>query len=256
MKPNDIIVVGGSSGIGLSLCQKLAERNITVISKSACPVSGVRNIITDVRKPNELSDAFSQINKADALIYCAGVSLAAPVEYVDDDDCRALFDTNIIGAVEATKYAMPLLRNACDGGRIIYLASSGAIAPIAFDSFYSASKAALVMLARALRLETDGIKATAALIGGTRTRFSFKRKIYDDCGDYDEKLKIAADALIKIEQTGYTADFVAGKLIKLLDAKSPPAVCSIGLKNKLALAVYRLMPQCLKHAVDKKIYRL
>ncbi|MCH5162430.1 MAG: SDR family NAD(P)-dependent oxidoreductase [Clostridiales bacterium] len=254
MTRNNIIIVGGSSGIGLSLCQKLQNRELTVISRSACPVAGVKNYIADVCAPEDLSAAFSKLQKADALVYCAGMSLAAPIEYVETSDYRKLFDTNLLGAVEATKLAMPLLRQS-GAGRIIYLGSMGGVVPIAFDSFYSASKAALMQLASAVNLETDNVTATVAVIGGTKTRFSFKRKIYTDCGDYDEALKSASDALIKIEQTGYTADKVSDQLVKLIDGDYPAAV-TIGFKNKLELCIYRLMPFRIKQLICKKIYGL
>ncbi|MDE7463587.1 MAG: SDR family NAD(P)-dependent oxidoreductase [Clostridiales bacterium] len=252
MKRNNIVIVGGSSGIGLSLSQKLEDREITVISKSPCPVAGVRNFIADVCSPKELKAAFSKIERIDALVYCAGTSLAAPVECVQTDDYRRLFDTNLLGAVECTRLAMPLLKSS-GAGRIIYLGSMGGVMPIAFDSFYSASKAALMLFARAVNLETDKVSASVALIGGTQTRFSFKRKIYTDCGEYDPALKSASDALIKIEQTGYTADFVSDKLIKMIDNEKP-AVVTIGLKYKFAGMLYKLLPQRIKHFADKKIY--
>lgn len=254
MKRNSIIIVGGSSGIGLSLCQKLKDRDLTVISRSDCPVSGVKSIVADVCSPKELRAAFSKIQRADALVYCAGMSLAAPVEYVETADYRKLFDTNLLGAVECTKLAMPLLKSS-GAGRIIYLGSSGGVAPIAFDSFYSASKTALMMFARAVNLETDKVSASVAVIGGTRTRFSFKRKIYTDCGEYDKALKSASDSLVKIEQTGYTADAVSDKLIKMIDGESAASV-TVGFKNKIATGFYKLLPQSIKHFADKKIYGL
>ncbi len=251
---NDIIILGGSSGIGLCLCQKLSGYNITNISRSACPVAGVKNYIADAGDSDELGKVFSRIDRADTIIYCAGVSLAAPAEYADPEDYEGLFRTNLIGAVSAVKYGLPLLKNSA-GAKILLLSSSGGIAPIAYDSFYSASKAALIMFARAMRLETD-IPVTAAVIGGTRTRFSFKRKIYTDCDAYDDKLKTAADALIKIEQTGYPATAVADKLINVLKSKNPPPVVTIGIKNKFLLGMYKILPQRLKTAADKKIYGL
>lgn len=253
----NIVIVGGSSGIGLALVQKLTAKDckVTNISRSPCPVASVTNYTADVKNPKELSAAFSKLGAIDALIYCAGTSLAAPVECVKPADYRDLFEVNLLGAVECTRLAMPLL-TASGNGRIIYASSSAAVVPIAFDSFYSASKAALVMFSRAVDLETDKVKTTAALIGGTRTQFSFKRKIYTDCDKYDKNLKSAADSLIKIEQTGYDSNAVASGLYRLLRAKNPPPVAAVGFKNKLELRFYKLMPSCVKQMIDKRIYKL
>ena len=219
---NNVVIAGGSSGIGLALVQKLdaGKKSIINLSRSACPVAGVKNIITDLADPDEIGAAFARIDRIDALVYCAGTSLAAPVEYTATEDYRKLFEVNLLGAAECVKLAMPKLRASGDG-RIVLLASSGGVAPIAFDAFYSASKAALITFAEALNLETQSVRATAVVIGGTKTRFSFKRKIYTDCGDYDKDLKAAADSLIKMEQTGYNVNRIADGIIKVLARDAP-----------------------------------
>lgn len=67
-----------------------------------------------------------------------------------------------------------------NGGRIVLVSSMGGILPIAFDCFYSCSKAALNMLAKSANSELGefNIRATAVLPGGTATTFTFKRKVY------------------------------------------------------------------------------
>lgn len=250
------IVVGGSSGIGLALCQRLRGMDVGTIniSRTPCPVAGVVNLIADVTRSDELEKAFTQTEYADALVYCAGTSIAAPVRYAEMSDVKELVDVNFIGAVECCKLALPILERS-KNGRIILLGSSGGVAPIAFDSFYSASKAALSMFASALDLETD-VKCVTAVIDGTRTRFSFKRNVYRDCGDYDRDLERATDALIKIEQTGCDASFVADGIVKILCAKNPPPVVTVGIKNKLKLSLYKILPQRLKQAVLRRVYRM
>ena len=251
----NIVIVGGSSGIGLAVVQNLDGEHVTNISRSPCVVAGVNNLTADVTDGAALKKAFSRIERIDALIYCAGVSLAAPVEYTQADDYRKLFDVNLLGAIDCVKLAMPVLKNSEDG-RIIILSSSGGVAPIAFDSFYSASKAGVIALCKSLRLEAPFVKSTAVVIGGTQTQFSFKRKVYTDCGDYDDKLKNASDALIKIEQTGYTAETVARKIVKIVYDADPPPTVTVGAKNKLMLGLYKILPWRLKLAALRATYGL
>lgn len=255
----NIAVIGGSSGIGLNIVQKLAEKgeNVYCISKSACPVSGVNYTVVDVRDADALFTAIDKMKSVDALVYCAGVSLASSVEYAEEADLEELIDVNLTCAILSCKTA---LRKMPKGGRIVLLSSSGGVAPIPFDAPYSASKAGLIKFSEALDLELSGTgrKCTAVAIGGTRTRFSFKRKTYDaslQCGYY-EKLKSATDALIKIEQTGYAADCVADKILKILYAKDPPPVVTVGVKNKLSLFAYRLSPRRLKNILLRHIYKI
>ncbi len=148
-----------------------------------------------------------------------------------------------------------MLRTAEDG-RIIILSSTGGVTPIAYDGFYSASKAGIISLCAELRLEAPEVKSTAVVIGGTQTQFSFKRKVYTDCGEYDEELKRASDSLIKMEQTGYSAEFVAQKIVKILYAKNPPPKVTVGTKNKLVTGLYKIMPWRLKITALRSAYNL
>lgn len=251
----NVVIVGGSSGIGLAVVQNLKDCSVTNISRTPCAVAGVKNITADVTDRDATGKAFAGIDEIDALIYCAGASLAAPTELVSEGDITRVFDVDLFSVIACIRCALPMLSKS-DDARIVVLASSAAVAPIAYDSVYSASKAGVVSLCTELRLELPEIKSTAVIIGGVRTQFSFKRKIYTDCGDYGEQLKHASDSLIRIEQTGYSADFVAKKIVALLNKKNPPPSVTIGAKNKLALFCYKLMPWRLKLYALRKTYGL
>ena len=128
-KNRTAIVVGGSSGIGYETCARLVSRgwNVTNISRTPC------------KNPKEK-------HGRDVLVYSAGFSMAAPIEYAKESDYRYLFDVNFFGALKAMQAAIPFMKNS--GGRIILVGSLGGELPIIFDSFYSSSKAALEMLVR------------------------------------------------------------------------------------------------------------
>lgn len=251
------VIVGGSSGIGLAIIQNLLTRptKLTNISRTPCAVANVNNLTADVTDSAAVASAFEKIEQIDTLIYCAGASLAAPIEYVKTNDSEYLFDVNVLGAISCIKAALPKL-NKSDDPKIILLSSSGGIAPIAFDSFYSATKSGLFALAVAVRLECPKIKCTAVAVPATRTQFSFKRKIYTDCGEYDKNLKNASDALIKMEQTGYSPDYVAKKIVALLNKNNPPPKITVGIKNKLMMFTYNILPWRLKLYALRKIYDL
>lgn len=248
MQNKNVLIIGGSSGIGLAVCQQCGNNIVYNISRTACPTASVKSFCADVTDNKALKRAFSEIPVIDVMFYCAGTSLAAPVADAERSDYKNLFDVNLVGAVDCCKLALGKMRH---GGKIILLSSVGAVVPIAYDSFYSASKAGLCMFARALDLEHNNIDCTAAIIGGVRTQFSFKRKIYEGSSE----LKRAADKLISIEQNGYTASEIAKSLIKIADRKTPPVV-TIGAKTKLSTFIYSLLPQCLKQYVEKQVFGL
>ena len=177
------VVVGGSSGIGFETCKRLVNRgwNVVNVSRTNCKAAKVTNIKADAADGEALKNAIKKSagkNGISLLIYSAGFSMAAPIEYAKEEDYKYLFEVNFFGALRAIQYAIPYMKN--KGGRIILIGSLGGDLPISFDSFYSSSKAALEMLCRSAysELKPYNIKVTGVLPGGTSTGFTFKRKVY------------------------------------------------------------------------------
>lgn len=250
MEVKKIIVVGGSSGIGLATAQMLARRGHTVtnISRTACPDAQIQSLQADATDEAAFKEALRTACEkgVDALVYSAGFSMAAPVEHAKADDYRYLFGVNFFGAVTAVQAVLPIMRER-NFGRIVLVGSMGGVLPIAYDAFYSASKAALAMFCRELNLETNpyGVYATTVLPGGTATRFTFKRKVYtaEEAGVYAGDLQKSVAALTEIEQGGMNAADVADTVLSTLNAKNPPLSVAAGTKNKIYQLSEKLLPE-------------
>lgn len=151
------VIVGASSGIGKEVALKLSGRGWRVYNLSRTPLSSerVKTMTADAAREGELRRAILDIGtecgNLDLLVYSAGFSMAAPIEYAAAGDYRYLFEVNYFGAVEAMKAALPFLKKR--GGRMILIGSMGGELPVPFDAFYSSSKAALAMLAREADME-------------------------------------------------------------------------------------------------------
>lgn len=255
------IVVGGSSGIGCETVFRLTESgwNVFNISRTPCINIKVNNICADVSEGEDVYKSIKIVAEkygADLLIYSAGCSMAAPIEHVRESDFRYLFEVNFFGALKAVQTVIPYMKR--NGGRIILVGSLGGDIPIIFDSFYSASKAALEMLARGANQELKGygIKVTAVLPGGTATGFTFKRKIYseDSSGGYAKNLNRAVEALAKIEQGGMSASAVAEDMYKVINADNPPLIKTCGAKNTAYRILSRVLPEKLTLYMTEKRY--
>ncbi|MDE6850189.1 MAG: SDR family oxidoreductase, partial [Clostridia bacterium] len=201
-----VVIVGGSSGIGYETCVRLVNRGweVTNVSRTPCNNAKVHNICADVTCGNEVCTAINSSAEKyglTALIYCAGFSMAAPIEYAKESDYKYLFEVNFFGALKAMQTAIPFMKK--KGGKIVLVGSLGGDVPVVFDSFYSCSKAALEMLSREANTELNryGITSTAVLPGGTATNFSFKRKVYpeEENGSYGKSLNKAVAALNNME---------------------------------------------------------
>ena len=190
------------------------------------------------------------------LIYSAGFSMAAPIEYAKEEDYKYLFEVNFFGALRAIQLIIPHMKK--KGGRVILIGSLGGDLPICFDSFYSSSKAALEMLCRAAygELKPYGIKVTGVLPGGTSTGFTFKRKVYSDSetGGYSGNMNKAVAALANMEQSGMTPEAVAGIICNLLATDNPPVIKICGTKNTVYRVFSRIMPAKFTLNLNDRMY--
>ena len=259
-KPS-VVVVGGSSGIGYETCVRLVNRGweVTNISRTPCNNAKVHNICADVTCGNEVCNALNTVSEKyglNALVYCAGFSMAAPIEYAKEADYKYLFEVNFFGALKAMQSAISLMKR--KGGKIVLVGSLGGDVPIVFDSFYSCSKAALEMLAREAHTELNGynISVTAVLPGGTATNFSFKRKVYpeEENGSYGKSLKRAVAALNNMEQSGMKPSRVAEDICNVLVAEKPPIIKTCGAKTTAARFATRVMPEKVTNYINGKMY--
>lgn len=256
-----VIVVGGSSGIGCETCLRLVNRgwNVVNISRTPCKNVKVINVKADVAVGDELIDAIKSVCErytVSALLYSAGFSMAAPIEYAKEQDYKYLFDVNYFGALKAVQTVIPVFKNR--GGRIILVGSLGGDLPISFDSFYSSSKAALEMFCRSAysELKPYGIKVTGLLPGGTATSFTFKRKVYTDEENksYSGKVNRAVAALANMEQGGMSPSAVAEIIYDLLTADNPPVIKTCGAKNKMFRLFSRVMPEKMTLRINERMY--
>ncbi len=258
-----VIIIGASSGIGYETALRLVGRGFEVynISRTPCPLERVTNYAADVAVSGTLEKAISEIAKKAqsmyGLIYCAGFSMAAPIEYAEEKDYRYLFEVNYFGALHAIRSVTPYLK--ARGGRIVLVSSMAGLFPVAFDSFYSSSKAAVDMLVKSasIELEPYGIRVSAVQPGGTSTGFTFKRKVYNDAenGDYAVKVKRATAVLASMEQGGMSAGEVARAVADIVCDKKPPLLMQCGGWNKFCAVAKRMLPDKTAQYLNKKIYR-
>lgn len=255
------IIVGGSSGIGYESCLRLVNRgwNVVNISRTPCKNSKITNICADAAAGTSLFDAVKSVAEkqtVSALIYSAGFSMAAPIEHAKESDYRYLFDVNFFGALQSMQAVIPYMKGT--GGRIIFVGSLGGDLPICFDSFYSASKAALEMLCRSAysELKPYNIKVTGLLPGGTSTNFTFKRKVYSDEENksYSQNLNKAVAALANMEQGGMSPSAVAEIIYNLLLEEKPPVIRICGAKNTMFRLLSRIMPEKVTLKINERMY--
>lgn len=261
------LVIGGSSGIGFELVKKLVKNQYIVYnaSRNSCMINDVINITFDTYSDKNIINEIKE-RKIDLVVYASGFSMASPIEAINEEDYKYLFEVNYFAIIKILKQLIPSLKKN-DQSQIILFGSIASYLNIPYDTYYSASKAALNLLSLELNLELNrfGIKTRAVCLGPTKTNFSFKRKIYDeskdliDYYDYDN----AVNSLITIEQNGLSPTKVANKIYReILSLQKCKKIDNykyfknIGLKNKIYYILYKLMPVSVVIKFLKKKYNM
>jgi NAD(P)-dependent dehydrogenase (short-subunit alcohol dehydrogenase family) len=114
--------------------------------------------------------------RIDAVVCCAGVSLAGPVEETTVEEASQHFNVNYFGVVRTIRAVLPAMRRQTSG-KIIVIGSIGGLIGLPYVGHYSATKFALDGLVEALRTEVEpfGIEATIVHPGDFSTEIIANR---------------------------------------------------------------------------------
>ncbi|MGM9680938.1 MAG: SDR family NAD(P)-dependent oxidoreductase [Eubacteriales bacterium] len=157
---------GWSVGIGCRQAEKgtalLSEIEQLGGSGVLCP--------GDVRRADEVRRSLEVLQNTfgdpDALITCAGVAYQNLFQYTDEENYTRLMDTNVKGSYLAIKEALPaMIRNG--SGSIVTLSSMWGQVGGSCEVIYSASKAAIIGMTKALAKEVapSGIRVNCVSPG-------------------------------------------------------------------------------------------
>ncbi|MBQ7638008.1 MAG: SDR family oxidoreductase [Clostridia bacterium] len=182
------IVTGASGGIGSAIAEKLCEEGFCTSAiyfhseEKALALSSVLigrgfnavSIKADAADPVQVRNAVEQTvkeyGKIDVLVNCAGVSLYKLLQDTTDEEWDTVMDTNLKGAFNFCREALPHMIRA-GKGRIINISSMWGQTGAAMETVYSASKAGLIGLTKALAKEVapSGITVNCLAPGAVDT---------------------------------------------------------------------------------------
>ena len=168
LKGKVAVITGGNSGIGLATAKEFVEQGAHVVISGRDRKTldeavreignGVLAVRADVSKLADIDELVSAVatnfGRIDVLFVNAGVGKFAPLEQMTEELYDSIIDINLKGAFFTVQKALPLL---ADGASIVLNTSIAAhIGRPIGTSVYSASKAALLSLARTLSAELVG----------------------------------------------------------------------------------------------------
>lgn len=156
------LVTGGSSGIGAAVAERLRDEGARVASldlAEAAP-AGVLALTGDVRSSAEIDAAVarveSELGPVDVLVCSAGVT-GDSLRTVDvgDEEWRRVLAINADGTFFANRAVLPGMTGR-DYGRIVNVASIAGKEGNPMAAAYSASKAAVIALTKAVGKDLAG----------------------------------------------------------------------------------------------------
>lgn len=244
------LVTGGSSGIGLHTALALQKAGCRVysLSRRGAGSEGICHIACDVTSESAVNAAVEQIlreaGQIDILVNNAGFGISGAVELTDTADAKRQFEVNFFGMVNVCKAVLPHMRQA-GHGRIVNLSSVAAVLPIPFQTYYSASKAAIESYTCALanELKPFGITVTAAQPGDIRTGFTEARK-KSAIGDeiYGGRISRSVAEMEKDERKGMSPEFAGRYIAKLALKPSVKPIYTVGFGYKFLSLLCKLLP--------------
>lgn len=162
-----VVITGASSGIGRASAIHIGKRGWRVFAGVRRQVDAdsllqeapesLTPIFLDVTDPDSVHAAAHRVAESvgpaglGGLVNNAGIAYGGPVETLELDEVRRLFEVNFFGLIAVTQALLPLLR--LGRGRIVDMSSISGMVASPFLSPYATSKWALEALSDAMRVE-------------------------------------------------------------------------------------------------------
>ncbi|WP_194917293.1 SDR family oxidoreductase [Catenulispora rubra] len=172
-----VVVIGGSSGMGLATARAAAHAgaSVTIASSDKARLDaalatlpeGADAVVVDTRDEDAIAALFEHVGHLDHLVYTAGDSVA-PRPLVDQslDEARRKLDVRFWGTVAAVKHAVPRMS---PQGSISLTTGTVGVRPAPGFALGAAGVGATEGLARGLAVELAPIRVNVVRAGAVRT---------------------------------------------------------------------------------------
>ena len=185
----NVLVTGGSRGLGTSIVRLFAKKNWNIIINynNSCEeakklkeeLEGTYNVYIntvkcDISNEEEVKRMFKYIESdfgaLDCLVNNAGIANDSVFLEKTKEDFTKVYETNLVGAFLCSKYASKILNK--DGAIINITSTNGIDTYYSYSADYDASKAALISLTHNLAVELAPIRVNAIAPGWINTEMN------------------------------------------------------------------------------------
>jgi len=230
-------ITGASRGFGRVWTEAALKRGdkVAATARNLASIADLKekygdHVLTlelDVTKPEQVKTSVTQAHahfgRLDIVLNNAGYSLVGTIEEATAEDVRAMYDTNIFGALSVIRAALPLLRKQ-GSGHILGTSSNLGHVTLPVIGYYCSSKWAFEAIYESLATEVKdfGIKVTIIEPGAYATEFGSPESLKFAAGleiytDFKAKF---FDTLKNMERGDPNA--TPDAIFKIVDAENPP----------------------------------
>ncbi|MER7346194.1 SDR family oxidoreductase [Streptomyces aurantiacus] len=168
------LVTGASGLLGGGIARTFARAGAAVVVHCNQGVERAREVAEEIGKAGGdalvvsadlgeerecrrlVEEAYAWRGRLDALVNNAGIQPVQGLDGMTASDWRGLYDANVTSAFVCTQAAAEVMAGQERGGSVTHIASIEGHQPAVGHAHYSASKAALIMFARAAAVEYGG----------------------------------------------------------------------------------------------------
>ncbi len=214
MQQKNVIVIGGSSGIGLYITKKLIDSgaHVKMFSRTLDPSHALP---AGTHLPLDITS--EDISKEDiydplqGLVYCPGSIKLRPFHRLSKDDFLSDFEINLFGAIKAIQACLPALKKSKNGASIVLFSTVAVQTGMPFHASIASAKGAIEGLTRSLAAElAPRVRVNA--IAPSLTDTPLAQQLLSD----DNKRKAAAERH-PLKTIGNPADIAHAAIFLLSD---------------------------------------
>jgi NADP-dependent 3-hydroxy acid dehydrogenase YdfG len=239
-------ITGTSRGFGRIWATAALERGdkVAATARSLASIEDLKtkfgtNVMTlelDVTKPEQaksaMQQAYDNFGRIDVIVNNAGYALVGTIEEADAEDVKALYETNVFGALSVIKAALPILREQ-GHGHIVGISSSLGHLTLPIIGYYCSSKWAFEAIHESLATEVRpfGIKVTIVEPGAYATEFGSPDSLrFSQELDIYRTMKTEFFDVLKSTDKG-DPEATREAILKVVDAVEPPLRFFLGSHN-------------------------
>ncbi|WP_395093827.1 SDR family NAD(P)-dependent oxidoreductase [Armatimonas sp.] len=196
------LVTGAARGIGKAIAECLAANGATVYVADLGRTEAPHSLVMDVTDSAQIAAALAQIEqeqgRLDILINNAGVNTLAHRVNLDafpQAEWDRILAVDLTGVYQVSRAAIPFLRKAPeDGRRIVNIASVAGLVPLRLQCAFTAAKAGVINLTKAMALELgpENILVNAIAPGSILTQGT-EQLFYGDDGLFKDSVQRLLD---------------------------------------------------------------